>query len=89
MIDFEDPDNDDWLAGNQFTVAEGQHTRRPDIVLFVNGLPQEGGRRTINQHEADVVRRIYTEYMQGRSPLKIVQALNRGRHACHFQVTDQ
>jgi len=29
----------DWLAVNQFTVAEGQHRRRPDIVLFVNGLP--------------------------------------------------
>ena len=33
------PDNNDWLAVNQFTVAEGQHTRRPDVVLFVNGLP--------------------------------------------------
>ena len=33
------PTNNDWLAVNQFTVAEGQHTRRPDVVLFVNGLP--------------------------------------------------
>lgn len=44
VIDFEDPDNNDWLAVNQFTVVEnarqGQaHTRRPDVVLFVNGLP--------------------------------------------------
>ena len=38
-IDFDDPDNNDWLAVNQFTVADGQHTRRPDVVLFVNGLP--------------------------------------------------
>jgi type I restriction enzyme R subunit len=38
-IDFGDPDNNDWLAVNQFTVAEGQHTRRPDVVLYVNGLP--------------------------------------------------
>ena len=29
----------DWLAVNQFTVSEHQHTRRPDAVLFVNGLP--------------------------------------------------
>lgn len=29
----------DWLAVNQFTVIEGQHNRRPDIVVFVNGLP--------------------------------------------------
>jgi type I restriction enzyme R subunit len=39
LIDFDDPENNDWLAVNQFTVAEGQHTRRPDVVLFVNGLP--------------------------------------------------
>jgi type I restriction enzyme R subunit len=39
VIDFETPANNDWLAVNQFTVSEGQHTRRPDIVLFVNGLP--------------------------------------------------
>lgn len=39
VIDFDDPDNNDWLAINQFTGAEGQHLRRPDIVLFMNGLP--------------------------------------------------
>jgi len=39
LIDFEQPDNNDWLAVNQFTVSEGQHTRRPDVVVFVNGLP--------------------------------------------------
>ena len=39
MFDFEEPSNNDWLAVNQFTVVEGNHERRPDIVLFVNGLP--------------------------------------------------
>jgi type I restriction enzyme R subunit len=39
VIDFDSLDGNDWLAVNQFTVAEGQHLRRPDIVLFVNGLP--------------------------------------------------
>src|SRR5450759_3860480 len=39
VLDFDAPENNDWLAGNQFTVAEGQHTRRPDVVVFVNGLP--------------------------------------------------
>ena len=39
LLDFNTPDNNDWLAVNQFTVAEGRHTRRPDVVLFVNGLP--------------------------------------------------
>jgi len=39
VLDFAAPDNNDWLAVNQFTVAEGQHVRRPDVVVFVNGLP--------------------------------------------------
>ncbi|MCR4418896.1 MAG: type I restriction endonuclease subunit R [Clostridia bacterium] len=39
VIDFDNPDNNDWLAVNQFAVSESKHTRRPDIVVFVNGLP--------------------------------------------------
>ena len=39
VIDFDVPANNDWIAVNQFTVSEGQHTRRPDVVVFVNGLP--------------------------------------------------
>ena len=39
VIDFDEPANNDWLAVNQFTVSENRHTRRPDVVLFVNGLP--------------------------------------------------
>jgi type I restriction enzyme, R subunit len=38
-IDFINPDNNDWLAVNQLTVVEGQATRRPDVVVFINGLP--------------------------------------------------
>ncbi len=38
-IDFETPTNNDLLAVNQFTVTENRNTRRPDVVLFVNGLP--------------------------------------------------
>ena len=39
VIDFESPDRNDWLAVNQFTVTDYKNNRRPDIVLFVNGLP--------------------------------------------------
>ena len=39
LVDFEDLEANDWLAVNQFTVIEGQHKRRPDIVIFINGLP--------------------------------------------------
>ncbi len=39
LIDFDNPENNDWLVTTQFTVIEGRHNRRPDIVLFLNGLP--------------------------------------------------
>ena len=39
LIDFDDPDANDWLAVNQYTVIEHKANRRPDVVIFVNGLP--------------------------------------------------
>jgi len=39
LIDFEQPENNDWLAVSQFTVISGQYRRRPDVVVFLNGLP--------------------------------------------------
>jgi type I restriction enzyme R subunit len=39
VIDFDRPDENDFLVVNQFTVAENKHTRRPDVVVFINGLP--------------------------------------------------
>ena len=39
VVDFDAPSGNDWLAVNQVTVVENKHERRPDIVLFVNGLP--------------------------------------------------
>jgi len=51
VVDFDTPDNNDWLAVNQYTVVAGaivgaihesplqSHNRRPDVVIFVNGLP--------------------------------------------------
>ena len=39
VIDFDNPENNEWLAVNQFTMVEYGHNRRLDIVLFVNGLP--------------------------------------------------
>ncbi len=39
LIDFERPDLNDWLAVGQFVVINGQNNRRPDVVVFVNGLP--------------------------------------------------
>ncbi|WP_062208399.1 type I restriction endonuclease subunit R [Aureimonas sp. AU12] len=39
LIDFDDLAANDWLATGQFTVIEGSINRRPDIVVFINGLP--------------------------------------------------
>ena len=39
LIDFDDLDANDWLAVNQFTIIENKANRRPDVVIFVNGLP--------------------------------------------------
>jgi type I restriction enzyme R subunit len=45
VVDFENPENNDWLAVNQYTVASARAThaaaptRRADVVLFLNGLP--------------------------------------------------
>lgn len=38
LVDFGQVSANDWLAVNQFTVIEGQHNRRPDIVVFLNVL---------------------------------------------------
>ena len=39
IVDFDRVGENDWLAVNQFSVTENKRTRRPDIVLFLNGLP--------------------------------------------------
>ena len=39
IIDFENPDANDWLVVNQFTIKEDAGERRPDLIVFVNGLP--------------------------------------------------
>lgn len=38
-IDFEHPENNRFLAVNQFTIIENNNNRRPDVILFINGLP--------------------------------------------------
>ncbi len=39
VVDFDDPDANDWLVVNQLTVVDGEHHRRPDVVIYINGLP--------------------------------------------------
>ena len=39
IVDFDNPDNNDWLAANQFTIKEDAGERRTDLLIFLNGLP--------------------------------------------------
>jgi type I restriction enzyme R subunit len=39
LVDFTTVAANDWLVVNQFSVSDGQHNRRPDLVVFLNGLP--------------------------------------------------
>lgn len=39
LVDFDQPENNEFLVVNQFTVIENNRNKRPDVVLFINGLP--------------------------------------------------
>lgn len=39
LVDFDNPDNNEFLVANQFTIIENNQNKRPDLILFVNGLP--------------------------------------------------
>ena len=39
LVDFDRPEKNDWLVVNQFAVIENGHSRRADLVVFLNGLP--------------------------------------------------
>ncbi len=39
VADFTNPEANDWLAVNQVTVVESGHKRRPDVIVYLNGLP--------------------------------------------------
>lgn len=39
LIDFQNPENNDFTAVNQFTIVENHNNKRPDVIIFINGLP--------------------------------------------------
>ncbi|HCT84788.1 MAG TPA: DEAD/DEAH box helicase [Candidatus Margulisbacteria bacterium] len=39
LIDFNNPENNDFIVANQFTIIENHTNKRPDVILFINGLP--------------------------------------------------
>lgn len=39
LVDFQNPENNDFTAVNQLTIVENHNNKRPDVIIFVNGLP--------------------------------------------------
>ena len=78
VIDFETAANNDWLAVNQFSVTENRNTRRPDVVLFVNGLPL-GVIELKNPADEDAtIRTAWNQLQTYKSELPTLFAMNAG-----------
>lgn len=55
VIDFENPENNDWLVVNQFTIHGAKQNRRPDVLVFLNGLPLAVIElKNVADHKADI-----------------------------------
>jgi len=39
LIDFDNPENNDYVVVNQYTIIENHSNKRPDVILFINGIP--------------------------------------------------
>ena len=77
LVDFRNVAANDWFAVNQFTVIEGQHNRRPDIVVFVNGLLL-GLIELKNAADEDAT--IWTAYAQLQTYKSEIASLDRKTH---------
>jgi type I restriction enzyme, R subunit len=76
LVDFDDLDNNDWVAVNQFTVVESGHNRRPDIVLFVNGLPLAGIELKNPADEAADIWSAYRQYQTYKAEIPSLYTYN-------------
>ena len=62
LLDLEDLENNDWLVVNQFTVVENRINRRPDLVIFVNGLPLAAVELKNPADEKATIRQAYKQF---------------------------
>lgn len=76
LVDFDNPDNNDWLAVNQFTVAEGTKNRRPDVLVFVNGLPLALMELKNPATEAATLKKAHTKIQNYRADIPAVFTAN-------------
>lgn len=76
LFDFEDPDNNDWLVVNQFTVIEHDHNRRPDIVVFINGLPLSVFELKSSSDERATLERAYNQFQTYKNDIRTLFKYN-------------
>ena len=76
LIAFDDPAENDWFAVNQFTVIENKHHRRPDVVVFVNGVPLALLELKNPADENATVRSAFNQFQTYRAELPALFACN-------------
>jgi type I restriction enzyme R subunit len=76
LVDFDNPDTNDWLAVNQFTVTEGTKNRRPDVMVFVNGLPLALMELKNPATEAATLKKAHTKIQNYRADIPAVFTAN-------------
>ena len=84
LFDFAEPGENDFLAVNQFTIIENGNNRRPDIVLFVNGLPLVviELKRPDEENGFDDDEIIWDAYKQFLTYKREIQGLFRSMRSC-------
>ena len=76
LIDFDNLANNDWLAVNQYTIIEGGKSRRPDVLVFVNGLPLGLVELKNLAAEAATLKKAYTKIQNYRADIPSVFTAN-------------
>ena len=75
LVDFDSPDNNDWLAVNQYTIKENE-TRRPDVLIFINGLPLALVELKNLAAEGATLKKAYTKIQNYRTDIPSVFTAN-------------
>jgi type I restriction enzyme R subunit len=76
LIDFDDPTNNDGLVVNQFTVIENKRNRRPDVVVFVNGLPPAVVELKNPADEEATIRKAFDQFQAYKQDIPSLFAFN-------------
>ena len=76
LLDLNDPANNDWLVVNQFTVVENRVNRRPDMVVFVNGLPLAVIELKNPADEKATIRQAYNQFQTYKEDIPALFSFN-------------